>query len=257
MPASGPLGHPRFLERHRPSALAVSCNLPLFFSGVTRLVDAAHVAGVPALAGGRALQSGPQHAHVLGADGWAPDADGSIVLLRSWQHEPPSSSTAPTRSSVAALELDLRARELASAAFDDLAERLPAMAGYDARQLTRALEDLAYIVQFVAAAQLVDDPSVLREFLAWLVELLGARGVPKNAVVAGLGSLSPLLDQGTCLPHCGRACRGSQYLMVLLGEQWAISRTGREVLGRAHGNGRRGTRWRRHRAGQRCEGRSL
>ncbi len=49
----------RMLGQYRPNALAVSCNLALFFGGITRLADAAHVHGVPVLAGGRALQSAP------------------------------------------------------------------------------------------------------------------------------------------------------------------------------------------------------
>jgi methanogenic corrinoid protein MtbC1 len=194
--ASTPAEHvARFLERQRPAALAVSCSLPLHFSGVARLADAAHGAGVPVLTGGRALQSGPRRAQLLGADGWATDVDGAIELLRSWRLRAPSIRTTATSLNMAALELDVRAGELAGAAFDGLAERFPAMASYDARQLTRTRESLVYIVQFVAAAQLVDDVGVLTEFLAWLVGLLGVRGVQRHAVVASLGLLSPLLDQ--------------------------------------------------------------
>jgi hypothetical protein len=69
------------------------------------------------------------------------------------------------------------------------------MSNYDTRQLTRTREDLVFIARFVAAAQLVDDDTVLTEFLDWLAELLEARGVPRVALTAGLEALQPLLDQ--------------------------------------------------------------
>ena len=41
----------QFLRRHRPDALVLSCSLPLFFGGVTRLADAAHASGGVATTG--------------------------------------------------------------------------------------------------------------------------------------------------------------------------------------------------------------
>jgi hypothetical protein len=105
--------------------------------------------------------------------------------------------------------------ELAGGAFDDLADRFPLMGDYDARQLTRTREDLACIVQFVAAAHLVDDPGVLTELLGWQVQLLGARGVPRSALVAGLESLAPLL--GRASPEAGRL--GQAGLRYLAGDR--------------------------------------
>lgn len=67
------------------------------------------------------------------------------------------------------------------------------MTSYNDAQLARTREDLAFIVQFVAAARLVDDPDVLTEFLAWLRTLLGNRGVPPLAMDAGLRVLAPLI----------------------------------------------------------------
>ena len=51
--ASTPADHvARFFARHRPEVVAVSCNLPLYFRGLSRIADVAHALGIPVLAGG-------------------------------------------------------------------------------------------------------------------------------------------------------------------------------------------------------------
>jgi methanogenic corrinoid protein MtbC1 len=193
--ASTPADHVEtFIRRRQPDALAVSCNLPIFFPGLARLADAAHAQGVPVLAGGRALGDSSERALRLGADEWADNIDDAATVLTEWHGRRPSMRKGSIDLDEDALALDARAPELASIALDDLASRLPAMASYDSSQLTRTREDLAFIVRFVAAAQLVDDQSVLIEFLDWLYVLLEARGVPKEALIAGLDALLPLLS---------------------------------------------------------------
>lgn len=50
--ASTPADHvARFFARHRPEVVAVSCNLPLYFRGLSRIADVAHALGIPVLAG--------------------------------------------------------------------------------------------------------------------------------------------------------------------------------------------------------------
>ena len=185
----------KFVERRQPDALAITCSLPLFYSGVTRVADAAHRFGVPVLAGGRALERGPARARRLGADGWGSNIYDAISQLTQWRASPPPIRNEPTVLHRGAVELEARAPELADSAFDDLARRFPAMSNYDTRQLTRTREDMVFIARFVAAAQLVDDDTVLTEFLDWLAELLEARGVPRAALTAGLEALQPLFDQ--------------------------------------------------------------
>lgn len=66
--ASTPASHvAELLSRRGTEALTVSCNLPLFFGGVVALVDAAHARGIPVLAGGRGLGSGPSWSSRLGS----------------------------------------------------------------------------------------------------------------------------------------------------------------------------------------------
>jgi hypothetical protein len=56
---------------------------------------------------------------------------------------------------------------------NELFLRLPPMAGYTKTQLARTREDLGYILQFLEAALLTDDPRIfLDEFLPWLTRVL-------------------------------------------------------------------------------------
>lgn len=60
-------------------------------------------------------------------------------------------------------------------------------------------EGLVCAVQFLAAARLGDDDSVLEDFLVWLGELLDARGMSREVLSAGLDALAPsvvALDPG-------------------------------------------------------------
>ena len=192
--ASTPADHvASFVARHHPDALAISCNLPLFYAGVTRLADAAHTHGVPVLAGGRSLGGGPERALRIGADGWATDLDEAVRLLTAWQHDPPAVAGEPTRFERSAMELDASAPHIGRLVFEDLTRRFPAMTSYDDAQLARTREDLVFIVQFIAASQLVGDTTVLTAFLTWLTDLLAARGVPRRALEAGLESLQSVL----------------------------------------------------------------
>ncbi|TVR19749.1 MAG: hypothetical protein EA387_12895 [Nitriliruptor sp.] len=179
----------RLLERRRPDALLVTCNLALSYPGVAGLADAAHRHGVPVLAGGRALN--PARAVALGADAWAADVTSAANLLRSWRRTPPEVDPRPVELEAAAAALDARAPELGGVAYEALADRFPPMADYDRRQRARTYEDLVYIVRFLAAARLVDDEEVFTTFATWLEDLLVARGVPAAALVAGLEVLAP------------------------------------------------------------------
>ncbi len=183
----------KLVARHRPDALVVSCNLPLFFGGVTRMVDAAHLEGVPVIAGGRALGHSPQRARRLGADAWGATIAEATTILDGWQNAPPQPSPEPTPLDMAALQLDADASSIADGGYAALLGAYPRMAAYDEHQLARTREDLAFITRFVAAARLVDDPSVLTEFLDWLGALLAGRDVPRAALDAGLAVLAPLI----------------------------------------------------------------
>ena len=182
-----------FLTRSGGDSLAISCSMPIFFHGAARLADAAHKQGVPALMGGRALGSDSRLATRLGADAWAPNAAEAACILRTWAATPPQVDAGPTAMDPVALRLAAQADRLGAAALADLAHRYPPVNGYDERQLVSTGQDLVAMVQHLAAATLVDEPSVFSDYLGWLEETLRHRGVPRRAVLAGLEVLRPLV----------------------------------------------------------------
>jgi len=82
-----------------------------------------------------------------------------------------------------------QAAEIAQTALPGLVAKFPPMANYSDEQLTRTREDLAFNVQFLAAAMLVRDDTIFTDFLDWLQSLLTNRGVPRTALPAGLEAL--------------------------------------------------------------------
>lgn len=202
--ASTPADHvERLLARDRPDAMMITCNVALFFAGVVRLADAAHRAGVPVMAGGRAVPS-LRRAVSLGADSWAPDAASAAARIAELT-APPSPNPHQVSLNPAAVLLDRDSPLLASQAFDAMTAAHPFMRSFNDEQLTRTKEDLAYMVRFVAAASIVEDPSVLTEFLDWLGSVLIARDVPPTAILAGLEALIPVITEAD--PAAGELAR--------------------------------------------------
>jgi diguanylate cyclase (GGDEF)-like protein len=183
----------QFLERNGGDSLAISCSLPIFFAGTVHLVNAAHERGIPVIVGGRALGDDDRRAVRLGADAWARTAGEAATILSAWKMEKPAITGESTPIDAVAQRLIAEAGAIGDAAFDALAARFSPMTAYSQSKLDRTREDLVFIVQFVAAAVLVDDHSVLFEFLTWLQQLLANRGVPPAGLITGLEVLLPLV----------------------------------------------------------------
>ena len=183
-----------FLVRSGADSLAISCSVPIFFPGTVRLVDTAHRHGIPVIVGGRAFGHGRRRAERLGADAWAITAADAAAILLGWRSEPPSVNRDPTPVDPVAVRLTAQAEALGGAAFDGLVEYFPPMAGYDEHRMARTREDLVFIVQFLAATLLAADQAIFGDFLYWLQNLLVHRGVPPQALTAGLEALRPVIE---------------------------------------------------------------
>jgi len=183
-----------YLVRSGADSLAVSCSIPIFFPGALLLIDAAHREGIPVIAGGLAFGVGPGRAQHLGADAWAPTAADGAAILLAWKTKPPSVYRDPMLVNPVALQLNAEADALGAAGFDGLTARFPRMADYDERQIARTREDLVFIVRFLAAALLAADHEIFGDFLDWLQNLLVWRGVPPQALIAGLEALRPVIE---------------------------------------------------------------
>jgi methanogenic corrinoid protein MtbC1 len=195
--ASTPADHlRRFVAEVGAVAVVVSCSVPIFLGGALRSVQAAQSEGIPVLVGGRAFGPDDTRAYRLGADGWAPDPVAAARLLDSWRQQRPAVGKRPAGMRDAEpLELEAVRPDLVEAAMGELFLRFPPLAGYGEVQLARTREDLGYILQFLEAALLTDDPRIfLDEFLPWLTRVLTSRGLPAGVVTVGLEALGAVLD---------------------------------------------------------------
>lgn len=189
------------------SAVALSASLPPRLPTAHAAVTACQAVSVPVLVGGAAFGPEGRYARLLGADAWAPDAVAAADILD--EGLPP----VRPRSTYQALDdlphladqeytLVTRTRpQLVRRALDALTEGLPAARAYSAVQRERTAEDLAHIVEFLGAALYVDDVGLFTGFLHWTAEVLQSRGVPPDALRAGLGSLAGVL---TDFPRASR-----------------------------------------------------
>ena len=182
-----------FVVRHRPEAVAVTCNLSLAHLGTSNVADAANAHGVPVLAGGRALDL--RRALRLGADGWAQDSTSALRVLDQWRARTPVVDPRPVQHDPAVLALDRNAADLGARAFAELGQLRSSVLGRDRHWLSTLRSDLADTVRCLAAARLVDDAGVFAEYREWLRQRYAARGVPEQVLAVGSRVLHPLVAE--------------------------------------------------------------
>ena len=184
----------RRLEVGDLDVLALSCTVPTNLVGATRCVAAAHAAGLPVIAGGRAFATRPQRATAIGADLLA-DAPERLSEL------PPAvgdDAVVPDEALRLDAAPDTTVDELLTrivAAHPELAARPPAH-----RDRTR--EDVRWILRFTGAAVLTDDATLLDDFLGSLRRVLHGR-VPDHVVLSGTDvvadGIEPLAPYGATM----------------------------------------------------------
>ena len=184
-----------FLVRSGADSLAISCSIPIFFPGTVRLIDAAHRQGIPVIVGGRAFGNSPSRAERLGADAWAlTAADATAILLalevRATFDQPRADTGRPGGTS-SHRSRPTRWAVPRSTASPPASRRWPITT--NARWPARR-EDLVFIVRFLAATLLTADQAIFSDFLDWLQNLLVDRGVPPQALIAGLEALRPVVE---------------------------------------------------------------
>ena len=194
--ASTPAVHvAQYLDRRHADALVITCSIPLHFAGVTKLAAVAHARGVPVLAGGRALAAHPQRAIALGADAWADDVDTAVETIHAWRQGVKTPALHDVTLNPDAMRLQAAAGDVAAEALSTLQELHPTMRDFNPDQRARTLEDLSFITEFVAAARLLDDASIVEDFVVWLTAVLQRRGVPVASVRASAEALTPIIAQ--------------------------------------------------------------
>ncbi|ASW54998.1 B12-binding domain-containing protein [Plantactinospora sp. KBS50] len=185
--ASVPAAHlVSYLHRHDAQAVALGCAVPMRLPQAHTMIEACRRADVPILVGGLGFGADGRWARRLGA-AWAPDALAAADLVGDEEALDTPSDGASRLADDEYPGLVQRRGELIDGALAALRERVPATRDYTPAQLDRTVEDLGYILDFLAAAVYVDDVTLFDEFLDWLVQILTSRGVPAGSVGATLG----------------------------------------------------------------------
>ncbi|MEE1930501.1 cobalamin-dependent protein [Streptomyces sp. TRM 70351] len=173
-------------------AVALSGSLATRLPTAHATIAACQAAGVPVLAGGAAFGPDGRYARLCGADGWAPDARGAAGRLERPLVRPAAHQAAGGLPHLADQEYTLvtrSARRLVRETFTGLLERFPALREYDERQREHTAQDLAHLVDFLAAALYTDDAALFTSFLTWTADVLTARGVPARSLLPALDLL--------------------------------------------------------------------
>lgn len=169
-----------FLGDDPPPAAAVACSMPMSLVGAWTSISALRAIGMTVVCAGRGFGADGRWGLSLGADHWAPDfSAGADILLSAVDSTPPARrDPVGTPGRVVAEIRTLRrdhatlVEQAAQAAF----VRWPTIRGSDAAvRATR--EDLSATLRIIAAATLVDDPELVREYVAWFEAVLTGHGL--------------------------------------------------------------------------------
>jgi methanogenic corrinoid protein MtbC1 len=176
------------LHQTGPDAVALSCMIATRLPRAHAAITACRSAGVPVIAGGRGFGPGGRYAQQLGADAWAAGAEEAVErLARDWPPALPDPQISAFLGDDEYTYVVRHRPELIGTALRRLARAYPAVAAYNQRQRDSTAEDMGHIVDFLAAALYVSDTRIFTDFIDWTAEVLGARGVPPVALLAGLG----------------------------------------------------------------------
>ena len=184
MPAAQLATH---VHRAGPDVVAVSSSLASRLPAARRMVEACRATGTPVLAGGPAFGEDGRWARAVGADGWAPDARAAAAMLDADPDGPWFTDVGPppARPETAT---PARSRPCCTPG-------VPSWSGSPRPPCVRKLDDvpveladdLGHLVDFLAAAVFVDDPSLFDEFVRWV----GSVAIPAGLRLEEVG---PVLD---------------------------------------------------------------
>ncbi|PWI12942.1 cobalamin-binding protein [Streptomyces sp. Act143] len=179
------------LHTTKADAVALSSSIPTRLPAAHAAITACQAIGVPVLVGGAAFGSDGRYAQLLGAQAWAPDARAAADRLAEGPLPRPQTDHQELDDlpHLADQEYTLVARNsdsLVRTVFLALQDALPAMHAYDDMQRERTAEDLARIVEFLAAALYLGDEDLFTRFITWTARILRARKVPAQSLPPAL-----------------------------------------------------------------------
>jgi methanogenic corrinoid protein MtbC1 len=158
-----------FVADSPPDAVVVACTLASNLLGAREVVDAAHRAGVPVIAGGRAFGTTAARANAIGADAWVPSLS---ALVDAMADPPRTQQPGGTRP-----EPSVKVEAARTDSVDELAAALGRQLDSRPESSTVRLTDEAQrLLDTLAVAARLHDPDLLQEHADWLAAHLSAVG---------------------------------------------------------------------------------
>jgi methanogenic corrinoid protein MtbC1 len=176
-----------YLAEESPTALILSCAVPILLTGARASIQASHQAGVPVLAGGNGFGPDGVWAYATGADAWVASPREVDDLLASWEPDIPTAEMVVPPPPAELDSIKQHRHEVLAAAVARLTE-----------PSGRVRAELGLLLAAVEATLLVDDPVLLSSFVAWQSSMLSSQGYSaENLAQLGralsdvLGNLAP------------------------------------------------------------------
>ncbi|MEJ2861812.1 cobalamin B12-binding domain-containing protein [Actinomycetospora flava] len=193
------------VHRVGPDVVAISSSLPSRLPAARRMVEACRATGTPVLAGGPAFGTDGRWARAVGADGWAPDARAAAAVLAAdpdgpWFADELVVPGTPGDPSAREEQAVLHARRAELVALAAAAVRP------DDEVPDELADDLGHLVDFLAAAVFVDDPTLFDGFVQWVGTVTIPAGLRTNEVGTALDALAAALADS---PRTARFLRGA------------------------------------------------
>jgi methanogenic corrinoid protein MtbC1 len=181
-------------RRTQAQAVLLSSSIPTLLPGAHNAISSCQGAGIPVLAGGAAFGPQGRYARLMRAE-WAKDASDAATLLD--RHLTPPGAHAARLPDLdlphlADQEYTMVRRtklQLVKQTLADVEEGFPETRHYSEYQRERTVEDIDFIVGYLAAALYVDDPDLFTRFITWTADILAARDVPPRCLLPALDSL--------------------------------------------------------------------
>ena len=204
---------PGFLGSRPPAVVAVACSLPINLVGAWHTISAVRQVGAYVVVGGRGFGADGRWAQQVGADAWASSFSRGADLILAAASSAPPLPRPPLADDGVVGEVAHLDRNTATLAEVATLAALPkgALDALPTAELAVTRDELRGSIRTVAAAVLVDDPTVVRDYVIWLESVITARNLPLSFVTAVftalLDALPESLPRSRAMARAGRdAC---------------------------------------------------
>lgn len=166
-----------------PRAVLLSASLSSSLPRARRHIDAVRGTGTPVVVGGRAFDTAGVRARRLGATAYAATPEDLLDVLPSLPHHVPFSTPLRHAAAAEARGIQSGAESISRDVTAELRHRLRLEATPGPDGWTGVLVGhVPHVVDSLAGALLVEDPTVMSEARTWLTDVLAGRGADPGAV---------------------------------------------------------------------------